>query len=177
MFYKLLNKKWIKTPTVLLLLLAITNLSFRVKADGQVILPSGTIVPLETLGTINSESISAGEMIDFKVRSDVKVGEVVVVPAGSIAKGQVTRATPPKGLGKQGFLEVQIRSVTAVDGQNVNLASGSISKEGEDKAGLAIILGIFLCPVFLMIKGKNAEIAPGYQIEAVVASNASIQVK
>jgi hypothetical protein len=177
MFYKLLNRKWIKMPTVLLLLLAVTNLSFRVKADGQVILPSGTIVPLETLGTINSESISTGEMIDFKVRSDVKVGDVVVIPAGSIAKGQVTKATPPKGLGKQGFLEVQIRSVTAVDGQNVNLASGTISKEGEDKAGLAIILGIFICILFLMIKGKSAEIAPGYQVEAVVASNATIQLK
>ena len=59
----------------------------------------------------------------------------------------------------------------------MNLASGNISKEGEDKAGLAIILGIFVCILFLMMKGKNAEIAPGYQVEAVVASNASIQVK
>lgn len=177
MFYKLLNRKWIKLPTVMLLLIAITNLSFRVKADGQIILPAGTIVPLETIGEIKSDAISSGQMVDFKVRSDVKVGDVVVIPAGSIAKGQVTRATPPKGLGKQGIIELQIRSVQALDGQNINLASGNISKEGEDKAGLAIVLGIFVCILFLLIKGKNAEIAPGYQVEAVVASNTTVHLK
>lgn len=114
-------------------------------------------------------------MVELKVRSDVKVGNVVAIPAGSIAKAQITRVKAPKGFGKEGFIEMQVKTVKSVDGQDVNLSSGSIYKEGDDKQTLSIVLGIFICVLFFLMKGKNAEIAPGYQVDAVVSSNISIK--
>jgi hypothetical protein len=151
-------------------------MSFRVSPYGEVILSAGTMIPLETIGTISSENLSSGETIDFKVRTDIKVGDKVVIAAGSIAKAQVSIVKQPKALGKEGFVELQIKSVQTVDGKTVNLSSGSISKSGDDKAGLSIVLGIFVCILFLLIKGKNAEIPAGYQVDAIVSSNVTVNV-
>lgn len=62
-------------------------------------------------------------------------------------------------------------------GQIINLSSGSFGKEGQDRLGVAIGLGVFVCLLFLLMKGKNAEISPGYQVEAVVASTTTINLK
>lgn len=176
MLYKFVKKTWVKFPLVLLLIVAFANMSFRVSPYSEVILTAGTMIPLETIGTISSENLSAGQTIDLKVRTDVKVGDKVVIAAGSIAKAQVTIVKQPKALGKEGFVELQIKSVQTVDGKTVNLSSGSISKSGDEKAGLAIVLGIFVCILFLLITGKNAEIPAGYQVDAVVASNITVTV-
>jgi len=82
----------------------------------------------------------------------------------------------PKAIGKEGFVELQIKSVQTVDGKTVSLSSGSITKSGDDKAGLSIVLGIFVCILFLLIKGKNAEIPAGYQVDAIVSSNVTVNV-
>jgi len=175
MIIQLLSKKFVKIPSVILMLIAFTNLSFTLKPNGEIILPAGTIVPLETIGVLSSAEKSVGQMVELKVRSDVKVGNVVAIPAGSIAKAQITRVKAPKGFGKEGFIEMQVKTVKSVDGQDVNLSSGSIYKEGDDKQTLSIVLGIFICVLFFLMKGKNAEIAPGYQVDAVVSSNISIK--
>jgi hypothetical protein len=177
MMHNLVKKTWVKFPLVLLMLVSFANMSFRMKETGEVILSSGTFIPLETIGLISSEGLQPGQTIDLKVRTDVKVNNVVVIAGGSIAKAQVTKVSEPKALGKQGIIELQVKSVQAVDGQTINLSSGSFGKEGQDRLGVSIGLGVFVCLLFLLMKGKNAEIAPGYQVEAVVASTTTINLK
>jgi hypothetical protein len=143
---------------------------------GEVVLNAGTNVPLETVGIIRSDQVTVGQTIDFRVKHDVKVDGITVINAGSIAKGQVIRAQKAKGLGKEGFVEIQIKSVTAVDGQEVILGGGNVYQEGQDKQTLAIVLGIIVCLLFLTMKGKNAEIPPGYQVTANVATSVTIKV-
>lgn len=141
-----------------------------------VVLTSGTSIPLETVSAIQSDLVSAGQMIDFKVRYDVKVDDVVVIPAGSIARGQVTRADKAKAIGKEGFVEIQIKSVQAVDGQEIYLTGGNVYQEGDNKQTLAIVLGVLVCVLFLLIKGKNAVVPSGYEVMSTVASNTTIQL-
>ncbi len=102
------------------------------------------------------------------------VDDIVVIPGGSIAKGQVMRAERPKAIGKEGFVEIQIKSVTAADGKEVNLTGGNVYQEGEDKQTLAIVLGVFVCILFLLMKGKNAQVPQGFQIESSVATTTTI---
>lgn len=140
-------------------------------------LPAGTSVPLETTQMISSESLQVGQMVDLRVTSDVKVEGKIVIPAGSIAKGLVNRADKPKAIGKQGSIEIQIKSVKAVDGQDIPLSGGTLFKEGEDKQTLAIVLGLLLCLLCLLIKGKDAVIPIGTSLTSNVASNSEIEVK
>lgn len=159
------------------LLLAVSTLcmSFNIKQD-DIILSAGTSVSLETISSINSDLAAPGQIVDFKVRHDVKVDDKVVIPAGSIAKGQILRAQKAKGLGKEGFLEIQLKSVKAIDGQDIVLTNGNFNQHGEDKETLSIVLGVLVCLLFLTMKGKNAEIPAGYETSAVVATSVTIKL-
>lgn len=163
--------------TALLLVVCIFCMSFRMRGTGEIMLNAGTNIPLETVSTIQSDLVSVGQTIDFRVRYDVKVDGKVVIAAGSTAKGQVLRAQKAKGLGKEGFVEIQIKSVTAADGQEVFLTGGNVYQEGDDKQTLSIVLGVLVCILFLTMKGKNAQVPAGFQVTPSVATNMSIKVQ
>jgi len=174
---KIIKNKSIFKSVAVMLSLAVLNLSFAsAPVEQVVVLKAGTVIPLETINVIKSDNATVGRTIDLRVTRDVEVDGQTVIPAGSIAKGQITRSQKAKGLGKAGFLEIQIKSVNAVDGQEVYLAGGNVSEEGDDKATLAIVLGLFVCILFLLMKGENAEIPPGFSFDSNVASTINIQV-
>lgn len=158
-----------------LLVISILNLSFKSKAE-TVTLEAGTNLSVETISYLSSETLMAGLIIDFKVRQDVIVDDKVVIKAGSIAKGQVERVSPAKGIGKAGYIAVKMKSVEAVDGTQVSLTGGDLYNEGEDKQTLALVLGILVCILFLTIKGENAYIPSGYEVIPSVAISTKIEV-
>src|SRR5580765_486299 len=59
-----------------------------------VTLPEGTTLPLLLDAAISSATSRAGDHIVARLAEDVRVGEKVVVPAGSEVRGQVTAAVP-----------------------------------------------------------------------------------
>ncbi len=132
----------------MLLAVSILFVSFKTRDKEVIVLNAGTGVILETLSMIQSDLISVGQTIDFKVKYDVKVKDVVVIPAGSVARGQIMRAEKAKAIGKEGFVEIQIKSVTAADGQEVFLIGGNVYQEGDSKQTLSIVLGVVVCIFF-----------------------------
>ena len=175
MISKIHNSLYVK-HIALLLAVSILTMSFKMRGNGEVVLNAGTNIPLETVSMIQSDLVSVGQTIDFRVKYDVQVEGKIVVAAGSIAKGQVMRAQKAKGLGKEGLVEIQIKSVTAVDGQEVFLTGGNVYQEGEDKQTMAILLGVFVCILFLTMKGKNAQVPPGYQVTWSVATTMTVKI-
>ena len=163
-------------PTALVLLASLSFLSFRMPALADVNVPAGTSIPLELTQPITSKFMAPGQTVDFRVRYDVKVNDVVVIPAGSLARGQVTRAQKAKGIGKEGYVEIQIKSVTAADGQEIPLTSSTLYREGEDKQTLSIVLGVLVCLLFLTMKGKEAEVPMGTTVDAATAVNTQVKV-
>ena len=173
---KILHSVYAK-PVALLLVGSMLSLSFRMPGNAAVVLKAGTSIPLETVSTIQSDLVTPGQIIDFMVRQDVIANDVVVVPRGSIAKGQVMRAEKPKAIGREGFVEIQIKSVTAVDGTEIMLTGGNIYQEGEDRQTLSIVLGVLVCILFLLLKGRSAQVPQGFQVESSVASTTTIEAQ
>lgn len=172
----LLRKSFVMKPVITMIILSFLNLSFAM-ADNEVILKAGTYIPLEVMSEISTENMTVGQIIDFKVTKDIMVGKDVVIPFGSIAKGQVTRFEKRKGIGKGASMQIQLKSVTAKDGTEVSLTGGNLSENGDNKMVLSIVLTvIFLCPLFLMIKGKQAVIPAGMNISASVATDTYIKL-
>ena len=173
---KFIKNKSIYKSLAVIMSMSILNMSAATVPVEPVVLNVGTVIPLETVNAIESDNATVGRTLDFRVTRNVTVNGKTVIPAGSIAKGQVTRSKKAKGLGKGGFLEVKVKSVTAVDGQEVYLSGGNINEKGENRAGAAIGLGLLICILFLFMKGKNAEIPAGYSFDSNVASTITIQV-
>ncbi|WP_185974387.1 hypothetical protein [Litoribacter populi] len=159
------------------MIVSILTMSFSTKGYQEVTLSSGTIIPLENANEINSATLTAGQTLDFFVRQDIKVEGQTVVKRGALARGQVLRVQRAKGLGKEGFVEVEIRSVEAVDGSEILLTGGRLTEEGDDRQVAAIALGVLVCILFLTMKGKNAVIPKGYAVDARVANDIQIAVQ
>lgn len=142
-------------------------------AQQQVTLKAGTPVALVTVNSVSSKNVVSGSVIDFKVVSDVISQGKVVIPAGTIAKGQVSNVSKASALGKGGELSVNLNTVNAIDGTLVPLSGATVSASGKDKVGLAVVCGLCTLVGFL-IHGQQAEVPAGAQVQAVVMSNTGI---
>lgn len=147
--------------------------SLSMYAQNQVVLKAGTPVVLETVTPVNSKTASVGSVVDFKVMNDVKAGNAIVIPAGTIAKGQVASVHKASALGNAGEMTIALNSVNAIDGAMVPLSGGTTSVIGKDKKGLSIVCGLCTLIGFL-IQGEQAEIPAGTQIHPVVMTNTDI---
>jgi hypothetical protein len=104
---------------------------------------------------------------------DVKIGEFIAVPKGSTAVGHVVEVEPKRRLGRSGKLNFSIDHVKAADGSNVRLRSSSIRK-GDDKTGTVIVGTVLLSPLFLIMRGKDINIAKGTALVAYVDGDREI---
>lgn len=174
MIQRIQNSVFIK-PVVFILVIATLNLSFSIP-DEKVVLKAGTPVELELVDMIDTKTIAPGQTIDFRVKYDIKVDDKVVIAAGSIAKGQVIRSKKAKAIGSPGEVQIEIKTVSAVDGTRISLSGGNIYRVGEDQQTLSLVLGIFLCILCLLIKGKEVQIMPGTSFDVTVATSTEIEV-
>jgi len=174
MLEKIVKSAFVK-PLSLFLAVSFLSLSFQVSAT-PVKLNAGTSIPLETVSTIRSSGLTTGQVIDFRVRGDVRVGDKVVIKAGTLAKGQVVRTKSSGVFGAPAAIEIQIKSVIAADGQEVFLSGGNINQEGESKLVLSLVLTLFICPLCLFIKGGAVEVPSGTSIISAVATEIVVNI-
>lgn len=135
----------------------------------EVVLKAGTAVPMQLVNTVTGKNAAVGQIVDFRVTSDIKVDGVTVIPANSVAKAQVVRAKKNGLFGSAGEIQLTVNSVTAVDGTQVILSGGTLSDEGKNK----LVLSIFLC---FLIKGRQGELPAGMACSPIVSGNTPIVV-
>lgn len=135
----------------------------------EVVLKAGTAVPMQLVNTVTGKDAAVGQIVDFRVTSDIKVDGVTVIPANAVAKAQVVRAKKNGLLGSAGEIQLTVNSVTAVDGTQVILSGGTLSDEGKNK----LVLSIFLC---FLIKGGQGELPAGMACSPIVSGNTPIVV-
>ena len=136
-----------------LLLLAFLLSSF-MSSSAQSTLKSGSVITLRFVEEVKSNSNAANVV----VANDVKVDDKIIVSAGTPVQTQVT-ATKRRSCGIAGVLNVAFISTRATDGTLITLIGGSISREGKNKRGLAIGLGVGLGVLAWPIAPANTSAA------------------
>lgn len=136
-------------------------------SQAETMLPAGTLIPLETTVLLKSGDVTYGESIEFKVRRDVKINGQTVIPANSIARGQVTKMKKSGMFGSEGELSVKPTELILNNGTIIPLTGGQITQEGKNK----LVLAIFLC---WFIKGGQAEIPAATAVEAYTAQDVNL---
>jgi len=104
---------------------------------------------------------------------DVTIDGVIAIKAGTPAEGEVAISEKPAWLGESGKLGITVRSTRAVDGQRVPLRA-NLTREGKEKQGLAVVLGVLLCFLFLFMKGENVQFVAGSEVKTYVETNLRI---
>ena len=79
------------------------------------VLRAGTEVPLTMSESIttNGKKLRIGQRLRMAVASDVRLGSQIVIPAGSLAEGEVTDVRNKGMWGKSGRIEARARSTSA----------------------------------------------------------------
>ena len=145
------------------------------QSAGPAILKAGTLVVMETTTALSSKDAQAGQTVGLRVKYDVMADGRTVIKAGAPGSGQVTAAEHHKGLGKEGTLAIKPSVVQAIDGQMVPLTGAGASSAGSGSTGSAVALALVVSPLFLLHKGKEANIPAGYEMQGNVGSETTFK--
>lgn len=123
-------------------------------------IPAHTPIVIKNKNTISSYDIESGECVKFNTVSNIKSKTGgILIRANSPVEATISFKRA-KMIGKPGQLTISDFHVTAADGTYIPLSS-SVSIKADDSTALSIVLSVLVCPLFLMMKGDEAEIAPG----------------
>jgi hypothetical protein len=130
----------------------------------EFLLPEGTEFSVETVDEVSSKTASENDPVNLRVVDSVRVGDMVVIRAGTLVKGIIATVEQRGHLGKGGKLGMRVESTTIVDGQKVKLRA-SKGKGDTGTVGSTIVLSVLISPLFLLRRGNHAVIKPGTKIQ------------
>ncbi len=135
-------------------------------APTESVLRSGTEVPLIMAESITTggKKLRVGQRIRLQVASPVMLGTSVVIPAGSMAEGEITDVRNKGMWGKSGRIEARVLNVRVGD-RSIRL-SGTFDDKGV--TGTAAVVGaVLLLPVAgFFMTGTSANIPAGSGVKA-----------
>ena len=81
-------------------------------ADGTLVVASEASIPLVFAQPLDSGTAKAGDPVSFTLAEDLKAGDTVVIPKGTLATGKVVRAVPVQPGAEPGRIGVEVDSLT-----------------------------------------------------------------
>jgi len=137
-------------------------------------LEDGTLVKLRLSHTISSATAQTNDRVDFDVLEEVKAGNTLVIPKGSIAWGTVTEAQAKRRMARGGKLDINIDSVRLADGEKAALRGVKDVKGGGHTGamtGAMVATSLIVwpaAPFFLFVHGKDVTIPQGTELTVYV---------
>lgn len=138
-------------------------------------LPTNTRIKLSTMDNISSDINSAGEEISLQVAENIAVNNKIVIPAGTVAVGNIVSLDKRSFLEKGGRISVELLYTTAVDGTRVPLR-GTYTTAGASKIGKMLALSLIITPLFLLMRGDHAVMAAGTKINGYIDQDCNIDL-
>lgn len=157
-----------------LAMLVFTSLSCFAQKE-QVTIKAGTIVPLEAIKEVCGAQAHEGESVDFRVTRDIIVDNKIAIPIGSLAKGTVYEAKRSTYFGTRGRLGIKIRSLTTPNGDVVYFTSSDVYIKGQNRTAVSVV--VFCFTLLPFPAGGKAVMRAGYELDATVASNTTINIE
>lgn len=149
----------------------------------EVVIPAGTLVPIRFLSTLSSKNNKAGEIFNFQISENVFLDNKLIIPANYEGVGEITKAKKATILSRPGKLEIEFKSVSALDGASLSLILGEKAEEENKRLYLAVgagILGFIILsnPIGLvfgaLIPGKNVKIEEGSEMFLQVKEDTTV---
>jgi len=131
-----------------------------------VLLKEGTEIKLKLHDKITSKTAVEGDLVNLILDQDLKVGEITVARAGSVAVATVSHTGKAGMLGRPGDLGLRLEYLKA-DDSSVRLR-GTKGKQGKGKEGTAVALTVLFGPIGLIKHGRNAEFQEATRFVAYV---------
>ena len=138
-------------------------------------LKSNTIVVVKSTEEVTTQKYKPGQEVIFSVGADVKVKGKVVIESGAKVIGIVQSSEEEQMAGVAGKISVAVQVVETIDGQDIPI-SGQYFYEGDSEVGGTVAVGVLLCPLVLLNKGKPGTIPAGAQIRALTVGTTEVEI-
>lgn len=137
------------------------SMKLAINAAGKSKIQAHTPIVIRCEETITTSNLVNGSTVNFSVLNDVKdPNGLILIKAGTPVSAQISFSKNKGMIGKSGELRISDFHTTAVDGTYIPL-SGSVSAKPDDKMVMSIVLSVLICPLFLLIKGDEAQMPAG----------------
>jgi hypothetical protein len=145
------------------------------------LLPSGTLFRISLDQTISSAHNKVGDKFGFTIVDDIKVGDRVVVPAGTKGTGTVAAVRPAHGGGGDGELRVNLDPVPVASSDQpvpIGITQASVMADVNEKNGdsgtLAQVADIAVPGFFLfdlLRKGSDVTLRAGAPFHVAITQD------
>lgn len=150
--------------------------------EDEAVLFRGARVRVELLETLSSQESNEGDQVLFRVVDQIAVDNVTLVSRDAVAYGIVNYARPAKGWGKSGQIDIDIKSLIAIDGTVVPLSAFITDQQNWDPtaAGKTLASALVAGPLGLAIgggmKGKKVVVPKGNIYEVYVDRDTKVNI-
>lgn len=111
---------------LMLMLFSFQNVqAYHIKADAQTKrIPMGTKLKLEAANTVTTETLHKGDMFSSYLIEDVYVDDSIVLPKGTIVRGNTADVIRKKRLSKSAILYLNFDHIVAPNGKQLHIKAG-----------------------------------------------------
>jgi hypothetical protein len=132
-----------------------------------------TPVSLMAINEVSTAKASAGTRFKMRVNEAISVGDVVVVPVGTPAIGEVLTAKDSGGLGKSGTMTAKLLHISLGEAEIPLEGDKAAKGTGAGSAGVAVI---FAGVAGLFHRGNNAKIKAGELLSGFVSEDVTLDL-
>ena len=156
-------------PVAVTLPASSTVQTVQMAAPDVTILRTGTPISLRMLEGITTKNKVAkiNDRVRMEVAEAVKINDMVVIPAGSPAVGELTDVRYKGMWGKSGRIVGRALTVNA-NGRTIRLSGTFDDKGGSGTVGAVAVSAIVFLPAGFFMTGKSAEFTPGTVVRAFI---------
>ena len=101
----------------------------------DLVVPVDSVLGLQIERTISSEVARVEDRVEARVTRDVRVGDRVAIPAGSVVQGSVMEVERGGKVKEKARLGIRFHTVVLADGSRLNIRTDSVVREGTSPAG------------------------------------------
>jgi hypothetical protein len=158
-------------------------------------IPVDSVIGLQVERTISSETARVEDRVEARVTRDVRVGDKVAIPAGSVVQGSVMEVERGGKVKERAKLGIRFHTVVLADGTRLGIRTDSIVREGASptnesaaKIGGAAVGGAILGAILgggkgaviggtVGAAGGTAATMAGNRNPAILAAGSTVNVR
>jgi hypothetical protein len=100
----------------------------------ELVIPADAVLGLQIERTVSSETARVEDRIEARVTRDVRVGDQVAIPAGSVVQGSVMEVERGGKVKERARLGIRFHTVVLGNGSRLNIKTDSVVREGASPA-------------------------------------------
>jgi hypothetical protein len=101
----------------------------------DLVVPADSVLGLQIERTVSSELARVEDRVEARVTRDVRIGDRVAIPAGSVVHGSVMEVERGGKLKERARLGIRFHTVVLADGSRLNIKTDAVTREGTSPSG------------------------------------------